>query len=811
MTISNDNDRADFTGSGITGPYAFSFRILSTDQLQVLKTLIADPYTQTELVLDTDYSVEILGPASGEVTLTTALSSDYTLSIIRRVEYTQESNFRTQGQQDASAWENAFDYSRMVDIQLKRVTDGSIKLPDSEDPADHELTLPVADSRANSYLIFDSDGNVTTTTTGTTISPSPWIDVRTYGAVGDGVTNDTVAIQAAIDAAIAAGSSVRFYAKTYLVSQVVVDDSVTNPLVLDGGGAALKGLSSGTYDAVLKIKNSTNVSVKDLYVSGNNNSNYTAGIWVYTDDGSGVSLSTFTNVLVGRVRQAWIFGHDTYPDALVSEISVNGGSTYGCPSVVKVIGTNTFVSFNGYDIVSDYGGWPNTSLASCCVEAKGGVCQVVGGEVLMTTTTNHKAFWVTAIEGASTNVFGNIWVSTAAIETASPLAALENEYAVTAPTGGRLSISQCSGFHSQDLADFIEADADYAGQIHVTNCNFFSSATRTFDNISAANSSCTITVDDVSFGTGFLRGLAGVSGGIARTIGYESIASLTEFNGRLQVDNANTISLQPYMGSTIGVNEERVSITGGYSRIATDHMISNTGANTGVAPSVSTLYYAYVSNSQASFAPNQLRLSATSPSLLNGVKYLGTTGNAKNWRFVGWVYAYNNTGSVNFKDSTTDRGIANYYNRLRKPIGFICPGYSNGNNLTLTDRVEAAAGNWAKSNGGTGTTATYVANGEDAIDIAFQATVRETAGQTCGIGVAIDGTDPVVASFFGALVNDFEQVHGAKTVVSAEGYHTLDMVDACDSAGTLRIWWDFLRLGATADPMISGYSATVMV
>jgi hypothetical protein len=187
MTISNTTQRADYVGSGTTGPFTFNFKILSTGQLRVIKQLIASPYTETELALTTDYTVSITGPSSGSITLVSSLSSSYNLIILRDMDFTQESAFRTQGQQNASSWENAHDTAIMCALQLKRGVDGSIRIPDTEDPSDFTLTLPLAAERANTILSFDDDGNVSQngslsvqsiTVSGLDVGSVPYVDAN---------------------------------------------------------------------------------------------------------------------------------------------------------------------------------------------------------------------------------------------------------------------------------------------------------------------------------------------------------------------------------------------------------------------------------------------------------------------------------------------------------------------------------------------------------------------------------------------------------------------------------------------------------
>lgn len=88
---------------------------------------------------------------------------------------------------------------------------------------------------------------------GVTISgPSPWLDVKAYGAKGDGVTDDTAAIQAALDACPENGCTIYFPSgATYLISAGL--QTKTSPTVTQGikllGECAVTGTHSPTNAA----------------------------------------------------------------------------------------------------------------------------------------------------------------------------------------------------------------------------------------------------------------------------------------------------------------------------------------------------------------------------------------------------------------------------------------------------------------------------------------------------------------------------------------------------------------------------------
>lgn len=98
--------------------------------------------------------------------------------------------------------------------------------------------------------------------------PRPWADVRAYGATGDGTTDDTTALQAAINAANTAGGGVVYVPKgTYISLTLTLYANVW--LRGDGLGASILKLKTGANADLLGSSSAANVHLSDLTLDGN--------------------------------------------------------------------------------------------------------------------------------------------------------------------------------------------------------------------------------------------------------------------------------------------------------------------------------------------------------------------------------------------------------------------------------------------------------------------------------------------------------------------------------------------------------------
>lgn len=165
MTIAAATVRSNHIGAGNAHEYDYDFRIFSETDLLV--TVRDTDDVETQLVLDTDYTVDAFDPddIGGGITLVDDgqawLDSDgdlltgYVISIRRVRPITQLTDISNSGPFAPSIHENAFDHFVMIDQQQQDEIDRSMRLPETVDPEDVAVELPVPS--ADKLIGWNSD------------------------------------------------------------------------------------------------------------------------------------------------------------------------------------------------------------------------------------------------------------------------------------------------------------------------------------------------------------------------------------------------------------------------------------------------------------------------------------------------------------------------------------------------------------------------------------------------------------------------------------------------------------------------------
>ena len=327
MTVSSSTAKVSYSGNGVTVAFAVPFYFLANSQLTV--TLRLSDGSESTKVLGTDYTVTGAGVLTGgTVTMTVAPASGQTLVVSRNVPLTQETDLQPNDRLPAETLEQSIDKLTMITQQIDEAVDRTLKAPLS-DSSSLDMTIPSSTDRAGKFLKFDTNGEPTAAT-----SPESAITVEDYGAVGNGVADDTAAIQAALNA-LTAGDTLLFR-NNYKVTASLTITSKSRIRLTGKGRVFLSGAASSAY--IFKLVGTCDeIEIDGLTLAGDGNASYTQTA-IGCDSGQTISNTRFhdlniSNINVGIAHNANLSGSWTkgfcYSNTFKDILGTVSGSGYG--------------------------------------------------------------------------------------------------------------------------------------------------------------------------------------------------------------------------------------------------------------------------------------------------------------------------------------------------------------------------------------------------------------------------------------------------------------------------------------------------
>jgi len=345
------------------------------------------------------------------------------------------------------------------------------------------------------------------------------VSVKDFGAVGDGVTDDTAAIQAAIDRASAYNKALLFPEGTYAVTTITTGSGAS--VIWHFDNAELKGIASSSTDCIVKIESFMS-NFYGMRVNGNLSPNYRCLVWWYNAAAPSQYNNFFGLTLIGLWR-GLVYGEfpGSNSNSLAqSENSVFGLQCYGVWQPLVMNHSNGVLFFTGSQFVSGdqlWGGsFDNTqnfafvayagaltissSEIQNSVAANTSFCAIVqGGEVYLNdciietdapfqvsgkltinggrcinTRTDTSQFYIGASAGTTKIKVNDCWLSR--VPTSGSYAAIPLVANTGSSTSGiEVEFNNC---HIDDWPSFVPLIEANNQNAHFTNCRWYPDGTQ---------------------------------------------------------------------------------------------------------------------------------------------------------------------------------------------------------------------------------------------------------------------------------------------------------------------------------------------
>ncbi len=445
IKIPDVSPRVQYTANGVDMSYEFPFPIFATEDIVVR----LDGVEQVQ-----GYSVMGVGETGGgEVIFDTAPASGVVITSLRQVPYERYTDFLESGDFSAKALNNELDYLTASVQQISR--DQKNMLTFSTDEQGKNAILPDAQNRANKALGFDENGNPIAVDYGLTQSAPSFtasgvgavnrsmndkmtdvISIRDFGAMGDGVSDDTSAVAQALHAHDAIYIPTGIYRITNTISVGF------GKRIYGAGQSSIIKADSNLFD-VFSLRSGYCI-VSDFKIEGGK-----TGVFLSGQDSPCVQ-NRFENLIIENARNGIVLdgGNDTnkpcywniFKSFLVLSPSENGivltksGVNGDTPNAnifdgCRVCSNGQPISGHGINI--EHGSFYNR-IVNCEINVDGSAqsCLIIGGNANETVIDN--------LYTESTNSVPNVVFSSGSTRTfLTNLLAMSNGVAIDDQSGGQ--------------------------------------------------------------------------------------------------------------------------------------------------------------------------------------------------------------------------------------------------------------------------------------------------------------------------------------------------------------------------------------